>query len=264
MSGVPLITLTTDYGTGDHLVGAMKGVIASILPEARVHDITHQVTPFDVLDGALTVANGYHYWPARTIHVVVVDPGVGTARRPLLVSAGTHYFIAPDNGVLSLVLERETEVRAWHITAEQYFVRPVSRTFHGRDIFAPSAAWLARNGQPESFGPEVTDYERFALPKPEISDSAIRGVILRADHFGNLLTNLRPEDAPRLASGARFRLKTGTAEITRMITTFGEGAQGEPCLLEGSSGYLEIAANRASAAEITGAKAGSPCLIEFS
>ena len=261
---VALITLTTDYGTSDHLVGAMKGVIASILPEAHIHDITHEVTPFDVLDGALTVAGAYHYWPAGTIHVVVVDPGVGTARRPLLVRAGAHYFIAPDNGVLSLVLDRETEVRAWHITAEKYFVHPVSRTFHGRDIFAPSAAWLARSGQPESFGPEIADYERFELPKPEISASAIRGVILRADHFGNLLTNLRREDAPRLVSGAHFRLNIGNAEITRMVTTFGEAAPGEPCLLIGSSGYFEIAANRASAASITGASAGSSFIVEFS
>jgi S-adenosylmethionine hydrolase len=258
-----LITLTTDFGSSDHFVGAMKGVIASIFPEARIHDITHNLTPYDVLGGALTVANSSRYWPAGTIHVVVVDPGVGTARRPLLVSAGGQYFIAPDNGVLSLVLDRENEVRAWHITAEKYFVHPVSRTFHGRDIFAPSAAWLARNGQPESFGPEINDCERFALPKPEISASAIRGVILRADHFGNLLTNLRPEDAPRLVSGTRFRLKIGNAEITRMVTTFGEAAQGEPCLLAGSSGYFEIAANRASAAEITGASTGSPFVAEF-
>jgi S-adenosylmethionine hydrolase len=259
-----LITLTTDFGTSDYFVGAMKGAIASILPEARIHDITHQVTPYDVLGGALTVASSYRYWPAGTIHVVVVDPGVGTARRPLLVSACGQYFIAPDNGVLSLVFDRESEVRAWHITAEKYFVQPVSRTFHGRDIFAPSAAWLARNGQPESFGPEVTDYERLALPRPEISASTIRGVVLRADHFGNLLTNLRAEDAPQIASGARFRLKIGNAAITRLVATFGEAAQGEACLLVGSSGYFEIAANRASAAQITGASAGSPFVAELS
>jgi S-adenosyl-L-methionine hydrolase (adenosine-forming) len=258
-----LITLTTDFGAGDYFVGAMKGVIASILPEAHIHDITHQLTPYDVLGGALTVAGSCRYWPAGTIHVVVVDPGVGTSRRPLLVSAGGQYFIAPDNGVLSLVLDRETDARARHITAEKYFLHPVSRTFHGRDIFAPSAAWLARSDRPESFGPEITDYERFALPKPEISASAIRGVILRADHFGNLLTNLRPEDAPQLASGAPFRLKTGNAEITRMVTTFGEAAQGEPCLLVGSSGYFEIAANRANAAGITGAAAGSRFVIDL-
>lgn len=261
---MPWITLTTDFGDSDHFVGAMKGVIASIFPEARVVDITHRVTPFDVLDGALTVANGYRYWPAGTIHVVVVDPGVGTARRPLLVSAGGQYFIAPDNGVLSLVFDRETDVRAWCITNEKYFVQPVSRTFHGRDIFAPSAAWLARDGQPESFGPQVVDYGRFDLPKPEISESGIQGVILRADHFGNLLMNLRPGDAPQLTARARFRLKVGNAEITRLVETFGEAAEGEPCLLVGSTGYFEIAANRDSAAKLIGAGAGSSFLIEFS
>jgi S-adenosylmethionine hydrolase len=261
---LPWITLTSDFGDSDHFVGAMKGVIASILPDARIHDLTHHVTPFDVLDGALTVANGYRYWPAGTIHVVVVDPGVGTARRPLLVAAGGQYFIAPDNGVLSLVFDRETDVRAWHITNEKYFVLPVSRTFHGRDIFAPSAAWLARNGQPESFGPQVTDYGHFDLPKPEISASVIQGVILRADHFGNLLTNLRPEDAPQLTARAHFRLKAGNAEIARLVATFGEAAEGEACLLVGSSGYYEIVANRDSAAAITGATAGSAFLIEFS
>lgn len=260
----PRITLTTDFGVSDHFVGAMKGVIASIEPEARVYDITHQVSPFDRLDGALTVAHFYRYWPARTIHVVVVDPGVGSARRPLLVSAGSHYFIAPDNGVLSLVFDREEEIRVWHITAEHYFLQPVSRTFHGRDIFAPTAAWLARNGQPESFGPEVGDFERFALPKPDLAMGRIGGIVLRTDHFGNLLTNLRPEDTPELLAGAPFRLSVGSAKITRLVTTFGEGAPGEPCLLVGSSGYFEICVNRSSAAQATGAASGTPLTIELS
>ncbi len=259
----PPITLTTDYGTGEHLVGAMKGVICSILPEARIFDITHEAAPFDILDAALTVAGEYRYWPAETIHVVVVDPGVGTARRAILVKAGAYFFIAPDNGVLSLVFEREGGFRAWHITNERYFLNPVSRTFHGRDIFAPAAAWLARNREPESFGPEVSDCERFALPKPQISETAIRGKILRADRFGNLLTNLRPEDAPKLATGASFRLHTGHAEITRRVQVFGEGPPGAPCLLVGSSGYFEIAVNRGSAAEATGAGAGSSFTVEF-
>lgn len=257
------ITLTTDYGATDHLVGAMKGVIASIYPEARVFDITHGVTPFDVIDGALTVAHSYRYWPAGTIHVVVVDPGVGTARRPLLVSAGGHYFIAPDNGVLSLVFDYETETRAWHITARHYFVQPLSQTFHGRDIFAPAAAWLARNGQPETFGPEINDYERFSLPRPEIGNGTIRGVVLRADHFGNLLTNLRPEDAPELASGRPFVLHAGNASVKKLVATFGEGSPGEPCLVVGSSGYFEICVNRGSAAEATGAASGSTFKVEL-
>lgn len=259
----PLITLTTDFGVSDHFVGAMKGVIASIEPEARVYDITHQVSSFDLLDGAITVANFYRYWPARTIHVVVVDPGVGSTRRPLLVSAGAHYFIAPDNGVLSLVFEREEQVHARHITAEHYFVHPVSRTFHGRDIFAPSAAWLARGGNPESFGPEIDDYERISLPKPSVAAGAIDGVIVRADHFGNLLTNLLPSEVPGLVPGARFRLKIGSVEITRLVTTFGEGAPSEPCLLVGSSGYFEICVNQSSAAQATAAGAGTPFHIEL-
>lgn len=260
----PPITLTTDFGAADPFVGAMKGVIASIHPEARIFDITHQVTPFDVLQGALVVDAATRYWPEGSIHVVVVDPGVGTLRRPLLLQAGNRYFIAPDNGVLSLVLDRNTGARAWHITNEQYFVHPVSRTFHGRDVFAPSAAWLARNGRPESFGPEVTDYQRFSLPKPEISEATIRGSILRADHFGNLLTNLRPEDAPRLAAGAAFRLRAGNAQVTRCVNTFGEAPAGEPCLLLGSSGYFEICVNRGSAAQSTGAAPGAAFTLEFS
>jgi S-adenosylmethionine hydrolase len=133
----PIITLTTDYGTSDHLVGTMKGVILGINPEAEIVDITHSIAPYDVLDAALTINQASRYFPNRTIHVVVVDPGVGTARRPLLVTAGTQFYIAPDNGVLSLVYEREKEsITARHITADHYFLRPISNTFHGRDICA--------------------------------------------------------------------------------------------------------------------------------
>jgi S-adenosyl-L-methionine hydrolase (adenosine-forming) len=259
----PLITLTTDYGTGDHLAGVMKGVIAGISPDARIYDITHSVTPFDVLDGALTIAQVYRYWPARTIHVVVVDPGVGTPRRPLLVRAGAHYFVAPDNGVLSLVLDREPQHRAWHITADRYFLLPISSTFHGRDIFAPSAAWLARNEQPETFGPEVADLERLNLPGLRRSPGRIEGTILRADRFGNLLTNMRPQDAPQLAAGAPFRMKLGAAEVTRLVRTFAEGVTGEPCLVAGSSGFFEVCVNRGRASDVAGGASGLPFILEI-
>ncbi|HEV2386149.1 MAG TPA: SAM-dependent chlorinase/fluorinase [Candidatus Acidoferrales bacterium] len=259
----PLITLTTDFGTADHLVGVMKGVIAGIHPEARVYDITHNVSPFDVLDGALIIAQAYRYWPPRTIHVVVVDPGVGSLRRPLLVRAGMHYFLAPDNGVLSLVLEREAQHRAWHVTAERYFLQPVSSTFHGRDVFAPAAAWLARNEQPETFGAEIADLERLQLPAPRRIGAAIEGVILRVDHFGNMLTNLRPADAPQLAPGTPFRLKAGAAQVTRLVRTFAEGGAGEPCLVLGSSGYFEVCVNRGRAADAAGAGAGLAFRIEL-
>ncbi len=147
----PIITLTTDFGTSDHLVGSMKGVILNINPAARIVDLNHGVVSCDILDGALSLANAYRFFPSRTIHVVIVDPGVGTERRPILVSGEKQFFVAPDNGVLSPIYEREScTVR--HITAEHYFLNPVSPTFHGRDIFAPTAGWLSKAFQTEAFG----------------------------------------------------------------------------------------------------------------
>ena len=140
----PIITLTTDYGTSDHLVGVLKGVILSINPEVNIVDITHSVIAHDILDGALTVSQFYRFFPPKTIHVVVVDPGVGTQRRPILVAGDQHYFVAPDNGVLSAVYDQSEALYAWHVTSEHYFRHPVSNTFHGRDIFAPVAAWLSK------------------------------------------------------------------------------------------------------------------------
>ncbi|HET6199545.1 MAG TPA: SAM-dependent chlorinase/fluorinase, partial [Candidatus Acidoferrales bacterium] len=132
-----IITLTTDFGSADHLAGTMKGVILNINPDAEIADITHHVLPYDLLDGALVIGQAYKYFPPKTIHVVVVDPGVGTERRPLLVSAGTHYFVAPDNGLLSMVYEREEQLTVRHITSDHYFLQPLSSTFHGRDVFSP-------------------------------------------------------------------------------------------------------------------------------
>src|SRR5262245_22622301 len=142
----------------------------------------------DVLDGALTIGSAYNYFPPRTLHLVVVDPGVGTHRRPILVSGEQHFFVAPDNGVLSLVYDREPSIKVRHITAEHYFLNPVSNTFHGRDIFAPVAAWLAKTYQGEVFGDEITDFVRFAMPRAKSSGTALKGVVLRVDAFGNLMT----------------------------------------------------------------------------
>src|ERR1700747_2874499 len=190
----PIITLTTDYGTNDHLVGTLKGVILKINPEANIVDITHNVAPFDLLDGALAIGNAYSYFPARTIHVVVVDPGVGTERRPLLVTAENQYFVAPDNGVLSLIYEREDNIVARHVTAEHYYLQPVSKTFHGRDVFAPVAAWLSKGWQTASMGEEIQDYKKMALPRPKPGAGGLQGVVMRVDAFGNLVTNFRVED----------------------------------------------------------------------
>jgi len=213
----PIITLTTDFGTSDHLVATMKGVILNINPAARIVDLNHHVTPFDVLDGALSVANAYRYFPARTIHVVIVDPGVGTQRRPLLVSGEKQYFVAPDNGVLSMIFERESCI-VRHITSQHYFLNPVSPTFHGRDIFAPTAAWLSKAFQTEAFGEEITDCVRFTVPKAKSAGQAVKGVVLRVDTFGNLMTNLTTEEVPASAieSGA-IKLAVGARKSESLL-----------------------------------------------
>ena len=260
----PIITLTTDFGTSDHLVGSMKGVILNINPAARIVDVNHGVAPYDILDGALSIANTYRYFPPRTIHVVVVDPGVGTQRRPLLVSAEKQYFVAPDNGVLSLIYEREScTVR--HITAEHYFLNPISPTFHGRDIFAPTAAWLSKAFQTEAFGEEITDYVRFTMPKPKTAGQIVKGVVLRIDAFGNLMTNLTIEHVPLEAvESGDVKLTVGGKEIRKLVSTFALGSAGEPVAVFGSAGFLEVAVNRGNAARTLGANRGAEVALDLS
>jgi S-adenosylmethionine hydrolase len=260
----PIITLTTDYGSSDHLVGAMKGVILNINPAARIVDINHNVVPYDILDGALSIANCYRYFPPRTLHVVVVDPGVGTERRPLLVSGEKQFFIAPDNGVLSRIFESEScTIR--HITSEHYFLNPVSPTFHGRDIFAPVAGWLSKAWQSEAFGEIIPDPVRFGIPKAKAAGNAVKGVVLRVDAFGNLMTNLTAEDVPAavVASGA-IKLAVNGKEVRKFAQTFALGTPGEPIALLGSAGYLEIAVNRGNAARALGANRGTEVTLDLS
>ena len=260
----PIITLTTDFGSNDHFVGTIKGVILDIAPEAQIVDICHSVQSFDVLDGALTISQAYSYFPSRTVHVVVVDPGVGTARRPILASCDKYHFVAPDNGVLSLVYAREERMHVRHITSEHYFLQPVSNTFHARDIFAPVAAWLAKEVDSQKFGDEVEEYVRFSAPKPKaVDENRLRGVVLKVDKFGNLITNITPQDAPMLfgADATAFKIVIGSREITEIRNTYAEGAPGEVIGILGSMGFLEIAANRGAAAQLTGAGKGNEVII---
>jgi S-adenosylmethionine hydrolase len=258
----PIITLTTDYGTNDHLVGVLKGVILKINPEATIIDITHAVTPYDLLDGALAIASAYPYFPPRTIHVVVVDPGVGTERRPILVSGQNQYFVAPDNGVLSGVYEKEQNITVRHLTSEHYFALPVSKTFHGRDVFAPVAGWLSKHWQPASMGETIDDYKRFALPRPKEAEGGLKGVILKVDSFGNLMTNLRAEDLPAdAAEKGEIQLQVGSHSVTRMVGMFASGNAGEPVAYMGSSGYVEIAVNKGNAAKTLGIGRGAAVLL---
>jgi S-adenosylmethionine hydrolase len=255
-----LITLTTDFGVNDHFVGTMKGVILGINPDAEIVDICNSVQSFDILEGALTIAQSYRYFPADTVNMVIVDPGVGSARRPILVTTEKHRFVAPDNGVLSLVYDQEERISVRHITSEHYFLQPTSKTFHGRDIFAPVAAWLSKGVDAAKFGDEITDFARFTMPRPKkISETEFKAVVMKVDKFGNLITNIKPEDVPQLFAEkpATFTLSVGKGEITSMHGTYAEGAAGQAFAILGSMGYLEISANRAFAAQLVAANKGS-------
>jgi S-adenosylmethionine hydrolase len=255
---VPLITLTTDFGTSDHFVGVLKGVILGICPSAGIVDISHDVPPYEITGGAFLLSQAYPYFPPRTIHVAIVDPGVGTARRPVLVEASGQYFIGPDNGVLAMVYSGVSH-KVRHITAEKYFLQPVSGTFHGRDIFAPVAAHLARGVRPAAFGKLVDDYFKPAFDKPQRTGKRVHsGIVLHIDRFGNLITNFHVQDFPHLGNKP-FEMAIGTRRITRMARNYADAGHGDIFVILGSSGYYEVAANQAPAAKLLGCAAGAPC-----
>ena len=163
----PIVTLTTDFGQSDYYVGAMKGVVLDVCPETEVIDLCHNIMAYDILDAAFTIAQNYRWFPLRTVHVVVVDPGVGTQRRPLLVSGDRHYFVGPDNGIFSFIYPEQEKLSVYHITGEHYFHQPVSNTFHARDVFASVAGWLAKGVEAQRFGDLIEDYVKLAVPKAQ-------------------------------------------------------------------------------------------------
>jgi len=261
-----LITITTDFGVRDHFVGAMKGVILAINPDANLLDISHDVASFSVVDGAFTIAQAYAYFPPDTVHMVVVDPGVGGERRPILVQAGRHFFVGPDNGVFSFIYEREERITVRHITAAHYFLQPVSRTFHGRDIFSPIAAWLTKGIEASKFGEPISDYQRIVSLNPTIeSEKRARGMVLKADKFGNLITNFSIALFPQFVQPQPpvFRLDIRGQQLTRLRQTFGEGAPGEVFAIVGSSGYLELVCNNAAASQALNAGSGDDIVLTF-
>ncbi len=235
----------------------MKGVIRTIAPAARIVDISHQITPFETLEAAFVIAQAWPYFPKKTVHVVVVDPGVGTARRPILIEAGGHYFVGPDNGVLSMIYDHHRH-KARHLTQVRYFLPEVSRTFHGRDVFAPVAAHLARGVPPARFGKRIEDHLRLDVCVPVRSGRrAWTGTVLKADRFGNLITNFHVADFPDVRSRP-IALLAGVKRVERVVESYVDGAVGEPVLIVGSSGYLEVAANQGSASKLLGCGAGAP------
>jgi hypothetical protein len=240
-----VITLTTDFGLSDHYVGVMKGVILTVYPAAKVVDISHGVEPFSVAQGAFYLAQSYSRFPAGTVHVGVVDPGVGGPRRALAACAGGQYFVVPDNGLLSQVFDAEREAAVIAIDTERYGLERPSRTFHGRDVFAPAAAWLARGTAFESMGARVDDFVRLGAAGPRV---------LNIDRFGNIVSSLLPADLPAGAA-----LKVGRLSVRARAETYLDAPEGEPALIVGSSGRLEVSIREGSAAEAAGARIGDRC-----
>lgn len=266
MKRQPLITLTTDFGLSDHFVGTMKGVMLNINPLVQFVDISHHIAPQDILDGSVTLALAYPYFPEDAIHLAIVDPGVGSERRAIIARVGRRLFVAPDNGLLSPVYERENAVEVWHVTAERYFLKPVSNTFHGRDVFAPVAAWLSKGVEPEKFGQEIADYVKLASPKPVLmAGGAVRGAVIKVDQFGNLITNIGAAEAPALFAPRppAFRVSINQHTVRKLHTSYSTGESAEIFLIAGSSGFLEIAQNRASAAKALGAKQGAQVVLSW-
>ncbi len=253
-----LITLTTDFGVTDHYAGVLKGVIAAIAPLARVVDITHDIAPYEIAEGAFTIDQVSRYFPKRTIHVIVVDPGVGSERRAILAEAHGQFFVAPDNGVLAMMLAREPKPRVRHITNDKYFRHPVSNTFHGRDIFSPVAAHLAAGVAPARFGPRIDDYLRPRSFAPVRTGKRVwTGTVLKVDRFGNCITNFPTADFPELAL-RHFEMLAGIQAVTKFARFFSESTPGELCVMPGSSGFLEIVANQTPAAKALGISSGAP------
>jgi S-adenosylmethionine hydrolase len=253
-----VITLTTDFGLADHFVGAMKGVILGICPDAQIVDLSHLVTPFEVSEGAFLIAQAYRFFPKGTIHVVVVDPGVGTSRRPIILEAAGQFFVAPDNGVLTMVYLEQEKRKVRAITNEKYFLKTVSHTFHGRDIFAPVAAHLAAGVKSNRLGKPVVDFLRLRFEKPVRSARrGWSGAVLKVDRFGNLITNFPAQDFPQIEKQP-FELLIGLQSVQRLAVNYAEAAPGEVFAIAGSSGYLEVSSSQASAAKILGCGVGAP------
>jgi S-adenosylmethionine hydrolase len=253
----PIVTLTTDFGLMDHYVGTMKGVILSRCPDARLVDISHEIPPFSIFSAAYSIDQAAPYFPPGTVHLIVVDPGVGTARRALCAEALGQLFVAPDNGVLSLIAGRDAKLRARELANPELWLPSPSSTFHGRDIFAPAAAALASGSAKfEDVGPVVLDTEMLADLEPTQREPGVwRARILSIDRFGNAITNLKARAFPQIVSG-RFAIETGTHSVNTFCRTFGEATDGVCFAFFGSSGYVELGMNRQSAADALGVAAG--------
>jgi len=261
-----MITLLTDFGTADYFVPAVKGVILSINPQAQIIDLTHQIPAQDVVTGAFTLGACYRDFPAGTIHLAVVDPGVGSSRRAIVVQAGSQFFIGPDNGIFSYVFAREEQLRVFQIEREDLFRRPVSPTFHGRDVFAPIAAHVSKGLSPENVGREIADFVRLEIPGLSVNESGLQitGSVIHVDHFGNCITNLTARELPPdQPDQSAIKLRFAGQQITQIGSHFAQAAkQSNLFAYLGSAGYWEIALWCDSAAEKFAVSRGAKVILE--
>lgn len=254
----------TDFGEDNFFVASLKGVILKINPSARIVDITHRIPSYNLKAASFVLSASFRYFPPQTIFLVVIDPGVGSARKILLAKTKDYYFIAPDNGVLTLALEDKKVDRLREVTNDKYFLPEQSRTFEGRDRMAPAAAWLSKGISCEEFGPELSSYEKFRVEKPKIKGREIFGIILYEDKFGNLITNIPSEWLNRLqekTGKGEFVLSVKGHEISFFVQSYASVKKGELLFLVGSVGTIEIAAGQESASKKLKAKIGNEVRI---
>ena len=256
-----VITLTTDFGLRDHYVGVMKGVIAGINAAARVIDVSHEVRSYEVAHGAFVIAQAYRYFPQRTVHLVVVDPSVGSKRRAIVATAANQFFVAPDNGVLSQVFEREKHIVRF-VDSERFSLKPTSRTFHGRDLFAPVAGRLSTGTPLEDFGDVTNEYVRLEPTTPKlIEPGRWRGRVLNIDRFGNIVTSFPAALTEKSPGG--FRITVGALEVEAVAASYVSASEDKPFIIAGSSGYLEVSINQGSAAERAAVGLGAALKLKF-
>lgn len=258
----PIVAFLSDFGTRDHYAGVMKGVVLSTCPDAVLVDLSHDLPAHDIPFAALELAASYKYFPAGTIFVVVVDPGVGSARRGIAAEVGDWKFVAPDNGVLTAVFQEAPPKKVVELTERRYARPTVSRTFEGRDRFAPAGAWLAKGIQLSALGRPVSDYIQLPLAQPVFEPGEIRGEVVRIDRFGNVVTNIDRRLCERLApAGEALAAAIAGHTVSRFVATYSEMAAGEICALYGSTDHLEFAAHAASAAGTLGVAVGAPVTV---
>jgi S-adenosyl-L-methionine hydrolase (adenosine-forming) len=257
----PVLALLSDFGLRDHYVGSMKAAALSVCPDLTLVDITHDVAPHDVLDGAFQLAAAWRYFPAGTVFVAVVDPGVGSARRGIAAEVGDYKFVAPDNGLLTAVFLDTSPRRIVELTERRYFRPTVSRTFEGRDRFAPAAAWLLRGVELVALGRPVSNPTMLDLPRVEIEGEILHGRVLREDRFGNLLTNIDRKSFDRFVARHSFSVEADGRTIAHLVATYAEIPDDDVCALFGSADYLELAARSARASERLSLGAGASITV---